>query len=60
MLELLYHSSVLLLKFIVYGLAWRNSHQISLGSYEEYPHKQHEYFGFERAQSKHQWPLHLK
>ena len=33
MLELLYHSSVLLLKYIVYGWAWRNSHQISMGAY---------------------------
>ena len=38
MLELLYHSSVLLLKCTVYGwvgLSWRNSHQISMEAYEE-------------------------
>ena len=38
MLELLYHSSVLLLKCTVYGWAWtqlEEQYQISMGAYEE-------------------------
>ena len=68
MLELLYHSSVLLLKCTVHGLAWtqleEQSPNLYGGIYGEYLHKQHDtsviWFGSEREQSKHQCPVHLQ
>ena len=46
------------------GLSWRNSHQISMGAYMKNSHTNNDtsaiWFGFERAQSKHQCPVHLQ